>query len=166
MVTPYYPSEPHVLGWLRAFILPTDTVLDVGSGDGRYQDIGAADIKSLDIWPAANPDYLLNLERDDLPAKSFSVILLLDILEHLTKNRGKEILQQVMDRAQRAVIVLTPLKWLDNRESYEDPEGFYYQNNLVLHLSRWSLADFNEQWTRVWLPSTQDCFLGYWIKHE
>jgi len=164
MVTPHYTPEPNILGWLRAFTLPEDTVLDVGSGDRRYQDIGAAAVKSLDIWPAAKPDYLRDLEKEDLPAKPFSVVLLLDVLEHLSKPRGQEVLSQAQDRAKRAVVALTPLKWEENRDAFDDPAGFYFGNEYDLHKSLWTLADFDERWTRVWLPSTQDCFFGYWVK--
>jgi hypothetical protein len=164
MVEPFYLPEPHILGWLRAFTLPNDMVLDIGSGDRRYQDIGAASVKSLDIWPAAKPDYLLDLEQSNLPAQPFSVIVLLDVLEHLSKPRGQEILSQAQDRAKRAVVVLTPLQWEENREAFEELEGFYFGNKYVLHKSLWSLADFDCQWTRVWLPSTGDCFFGYWVR--
>ena len=161
MVRPYYHPEPHILGWLRAFTVPSDIVLDVGSGDRRYQDIGAAMVKSLDIWPAAEPDYLLNLEKDDLPVGEFSLILLLDVLEHLSEDRGRSILSQACACAGRVVIALTPLKWEENRTAYDDPAGFYYQSEAVLHRSLWTMADFDERWVRVWLPSTQDCFFGY-----
>jgi hypothetical protein len=162
MVDQYYPNEPNILGWLQAFTLPADTVLDVGSGDGRHRNIGAARMETLDIWPPAEPDYLMDLEKTDLPDKNFSVLLLIDLLEHLTKNRGREILRQAQDRAERAVVVLTPLTWDDNRNAFES--GFYQGNEAVLHRSLWNLADFDEQWVRVWLPSTQDNFFGYWVK--
>ena len=165
MVKPFYQPEPHILGWLRAFTLPSDIVLDVGSGDGRHQDIGAVSMKTVDIWPAAEPDYLIDLEKKDLPGGEFSVVLLVDLLEHLSKKRGQEILAQAQSLASRAVVALTPLKWDENREAFEEPCGFYQGNKMVLHRSLWSLADFDCQWTRVWLPSTQDTFFGYWVKH-
>lgn len=164
MPKPFYRPEPHILGWLRAFALPTDTVLDVGSGDGRYQDIGVARVKSLDIWPAAKPDYLRDLERDNLPRGRFSLILLMDVLEHLSKPRGLEILSQAVSLSRRAVVVLTPLDWEENREPYEDQAGFYYHNEAVLHRSLWDLADFGPDWTRVWLPTTKRSFFGYWAR--
>jgi hypothetical protein len=164
MPVPHYTPEPHILGWLRAFTLPSDKVLDVGSGDRRYQDIGAATVKGLDIWPAAQPDFLLNLEKDDLPAGDFSLVLLLDLLEHLSEKRGRKILAQAQALTIRAVVVLTPLKWEENRTAFEEPGGFYQGNETILHRSLWSLADFGCQWTRVWLPSTLDCFSGYWVR--
>lgn len=163
MVKQYYANEPHILGWLRAFILPTDTILDVGSGDGRHRDIGGTSYSSLDVWPAAEPDYLYDLEKRALPRKRFSVVLMIDLLEHLSRERGLKVLAQAQKQADRAVVVLTPLAWGENREAYD--EGFYKGNEAILHRSLWSLADFGQSWTRVWLPSTQDNFFGYWVKH-
>lgn len=165
MVQPYYKPEPHVLGWLRAFILPSDRILDVGSGDGRHRDIGGAGYWSLDCWPPAEPDYLVDLEKKGLPRnRKFDVILMVDLLEHLPKERGLEILAQAQRLAGRAVVVYTPLKWDDNRMAYNEQGGFYQGNDHVLHKSLWDLRDFWPGWVRVWLPSTLDGFFGYWVK--
>ncbi len=161
-VEQYYANEPHILGWLRNFILPTDTILDVGSGDGRHRDIGGIGYKSLDVWPLAEPDYLVDLEKKGLPKERFSVILMIDLLEHLSRPRGLKVLAQAQERADRAVVVLTPLIWDENRDAFHD--GFYKGNRHIMHKSLWSLADFDRSWVRVWLPSTQDNFFGYWVK--
>lgn len=161
-VEQFYACEPHIHGWLKAFTLPSDTILDVGSGDGRHRDIGGASYSSLDVWPPAQPDYLLDLEKKDLPRKRFSVILMIDLLEHLSRERGLRVLDQAQQRASRAVVVLTPLIWDENLDAFN--EGFYQGNPAIKHKSLWSLADFGQSWTRVWLPSTQDNFFGYWVK--
>lgn len=160
----FYPPEPNILGWLQAFSLESDTVLDVGSGDGRSHNIPVKSIETVDCWPAANPDYLLDLEKDDLPAKSYDVVLMIDLLEHLEKKRGVEILRQAQNIATRAVVVLTPLKWDANQDAFNELGGFYEGNEHILHRSLWTLADFPTGWTRVLLPSTQDNFFGYWVK--
>jgi|WetSurMetagenome_2_1015567.scaffolds.fasta_scaffold749248_2 hypothetical protein len=159
----YYISEPHVLGWLRAFMLPDDVVLDVGSGDGRYRDTGAKKYISLDSWPAAEPDYLLDLNKKNLPKIKVSVALMIDVLEHLPKDRGLEILLQGQRLASRAVVVLAPLVWDENVDAFD--KGFYQDNENILHKSLWDLRDFHPGWTRVWLPSTLDNFFGYWVKN-
>jgi len=162
---PHYPPEPNILGWLNNFILPEDVILDVGSGDRRYQDVGAQKVWSLDSWERGKPDYLVDLRTGDLPTdKEISVVFLLDVLEHMEKGRGREILRQAQDLVTRAVVVMVPLDWDENRDPYEDPEGFYYRNENVLHKSLWFLWDFYPGWTRVWLPSTRKDFFGYWLK--
>lgn len=161
-VKPSYPPEKNLLAWLRSFAKPTDTVLDVGSGDQRYHDIRVKSITALDIWPAAEPDFLLDLEKDDLPAGEFSLILLLDVLEHLNKDRGKEILAQAVALASRALVVLTPLVWDENRDTFDQHGGFYEGNERILHRSLWTPGDFGPGWKRVKLPPvTRGCYLGY-----
>lgn len=162
MVKQYYANEPHILGWLRNFILPTDVILDVGSGDGRHRDLGGTRYVSLDCWPPAEPDYLLDLNGSDLPDVGASVILMIDLLEHLAHSRGLDILAQAQAMASRAVVVFTPLVWEANRMAYKN--GFYKGNEAVLHRSLWDLRDFGSDWVRVWLPSTLDSFFGYWIR--
>ena len=160
----FHPPKSHILLWLEAFTLPSDTILDVGSGEGRHCNVGESTYYCLDSWPAAEPDYLLDLNEHDLPMdRDFSLILLLDLLEHLKHDRGREILQQAQDIAKKAVVVFTPLLFSDNRKPYED-EGFYQGNSNVLHLSLWNLSDFDNGWTRVWRPDTQKSFFGYWVK--
>ena len=164
MITPQYAPEPYILAWLREFTMPSDSVLDVGSGDRRYHAIGAASVATLDIWPAAQPDFLLDLEKDDLPSGEYSLILLMDLLEHLTKDRGKEILAQAVALATRAVVVMTPLKWDENLGSYQESGGFYQGNERIIHRCLWTYDEFDESWARVLLPSTQEAFFGYRLR--
>ena len=87
-----------MLGWLQCFMLPNDVVLDVGSGDGRYRHVGGKEYYALDSWLPAKPDYLMDLNKSGLPTdRKFSVIMLLDVLEHMDKNNGKRILQNAID---------------------------------------------------------------------
>ena len=90
----FCPPKSHLLLWLGEFTLPEDMILDVGSGEGRHCNVGEASYRCLDSWPAAEPDYLLDLNEHDLPTdRDFSLIILFDVLEHLDKARGKEILR-------------------------------------------------------------------------
>lgn len=165
MVEPHYQPEPGVLNWLRSYIKPTDRILDVGSGDGRYRGIGGASYHSLDSWPRAQPDYLQDLNYTNLPTdREFDVVLLIDVLEHIDKKRSREILRQAKKIARRAVIVFTPLYWDDNHEAYEDPGGFYHGNPHVFHKSLWAVRDLGFDFTRVILPSAIRCYFGYWEK--
>jgi SAM-dependent methyltransferase len=163
MVKPFYQPEPHVLEWLRKYIKPTDRILDVGSGDGRYRKVGGASYHSLDVWPPAEPDYLCDLNDTDLPTdREFDVVLLIDVLEHLDKPRSRKILAQAKHIAKRAVIAFTPLYWDENLDAHNDPEGFYHGNPHVLHKCLWTVRDFGFDFKRVILPSAYMCFFGYW----
>ncbi len=81
----------------------SDSVLDIGCGDkSKTNGLSCKRIVSLDAWPNVNPDILLDLEKEDLPfgENEFEVILMIDFIEHLEKNRGKQILEQAKKFAQ------------------------------------------------------------------
>ena len=128
-ISPLSSAEPspNLLHWLREQITPDDSVLDVGCGDKRYEDLGCRTVTSVDSWPKAQPDLELNLEDEDLPFSpgAFHIVLLLDFLEHMTRPRGETILSHAMTIASKSVIVLTPLPefWTPNASPVEDPSS-------------------------------------------
>lgn len=69
-----------------------------------------------------------------LKHKSFDAVIALDLIEHLTKDQGEQLLQSMERIAKKLVIVMTP-------------NGFYaqepYENNRYqVHKSGWRTADF------------------------
>ena len=126
--------------WLKEQIPAGATVLDVGCGDRWYWPRVNAKFIGVDAWEKFKPDYLLDLEVEDLPQVKVDVVLMSDFLEHMTKDRGLQVLEQA--KILGKVLVLTPLWWDDNRKSFEDAKGNYYRNEYVLHRSKWSVEDF------------------------
>lgn len=134
-------TPPPFAEWLQRVIPAGGTVLDVGCGDKWYWQYINAKMIGIDAWPAFSPDYLLNLEVDDLPDVKVDAVLMADFLEHMSKERGKEILEQAKQRA-NLVMVLTPLVWSANDRAFFDKKGNYYQDPFVFHKSLWGPADF------------------------
>jgi 2-polyprenyl-3-methyl-5-hydroxy-6-metoxy-1,4-benzoquinol methylase len=77
----------------------------------------------------------------DFPEKSFDVVILLDVLEHLPKDAGREILWKMEKWARRKVIVFTPNGFL--------PQDDYNENPHMDHQSGWDAAELRE--------------LGFWV---
>jgi hypothetical protein len=127
--------------WLRKNIPKRSRVLDVGCGDKWYWPKVRARFIGVDAFPKFKPDYLLDLEHDDLPNIRVDVVLMIDFIEHLPKERGIQLLQQAKERA-NTVIVLTPLFWDENTRLFNDPSSDYYQNVYNLHQSLWQPEDF------------------------
>jgi len=116
--------------------------LDIGCGDGAYSAVSDNTVK-IDRLKRFNPDVLLDLEGAELPysENEFECILMLELLEHLTRECGEGLLRQVKRIASGRIYVLAPL-WMDSG----------------LHQSAWSTEDFRG-WTRI---EFGNYFFGYW----
>lgn len=151
---------PPFAQWLREHIHMGATVLDIGSGDKWYwQHVLEAQWIGLDASPQHDPTFCLDLETTDLPEIKTDFALMADLLEHLGKARGKQILQQAMTRAE-CVMVLTPLTWSENTAPYHDPKGNYFHNPYVFHKSLWGPEDF-EGFTQI-LDVCPGYYHGIW----
>ena len=83
-------------------------VLDVGCGNKTYSSV-SGDVTTVDGWEKVSPDVLVNLENEDLPfgEGEFACVLLLDFIEHLTRERGLEILAQAKTITSGRIYLLT-----------------------------------------------------------
>ena len=77
-----------------------------------------------------------DISRVDFPEKSFDVAVLLDVLEHLSKEEGRAILKKMEKWARRKVIVFTPNGFL--------PQEDYNENPYMDHHSGWDAAELRE----------------------
>ncbi|KKN41999.1 hypothetical protein LCGC14_0717590 [marine sediment metagenome] len=152
--------EENLLAFLRSRICPNDSVLDIGCGDKRYQDIGSKSIVSVDAWPKTEPDLLIDLEISDLPyvEGEFDVVMMLDFIEHLPKDRGLELIEQAKRICKRELILFTPLLWTTNQENYVQ-DG----NPFAIHKSLWGHIDF-KKWNSYTLPCLGVYYCGVWEK--
>ncbi len=71
----------------------------------------------------------------EFPAASFDAVVLADVLEHVSKDHGRDILQRVAVVARKKVIVLTPNGYLQ----LEDGE---HHNLLDQHVCGWQANEF------------------------
>jgi SAM-dependent methyltransferase len=140
-----------------------DEVLDIGCGNKqRSSDLLCKKVVTLDAWYKVNPDILLDLEASDLPfpPKSFDVILMIDFIEHLERDRGHTILEQAKQIARKSIILLTPLWWTTNKRNVNNPKLWSYHNNYDYHKSLWAVEDF-VGWDRVsGIKGLQRYFVG------
>lgn len=147
---------------------PGDSVLDIGCGDkGRTRLLTRNNqITSIDAWEKVNPDLLIDLEQEEklpYPDNSFDVVLMLDFIEHLSKDAGIPIIKEAQRVCRKKLILFTPAFWTDNKECVEDPNMWSYGNQYDLHKSFWSVEDFKD-WDaypysdprfilRIWRPN-------------
>jgi len=140
-------------------------ILDIGCGDKTMiQTLKNQNITTVDGWEKFKPDLLWDLNNTPLPYEdnSFDTVLALDLIEHLNRENGVALLQDLKRIARKNILLLTPLFWTDNTQNVQNSDSPYYQNLYDLHKSRWTLDDFKD-WTRITDKLYyKDYFLGVW----
>jgi SAM-dependent methyltransferase len=76
------------------------------------------------------------VEEVDFPEKKFDAVVLIEVLEHLSKEKGYEILKKADKWAKKKVIVSTPNGYMPQRERDGNP--------LQKHLSGWDKKTMEE----------------------
>lgn len=120
--------------------------LDVGCGRGSFKFIQdfysvGCDIYQSSLIKAREKGYYDNLVRCDvrqLPfkPKSFDIAICVEVIEHLDKAGGIELLRQMEGIASRQVIIMTPWGYCPVKEREDNP--------YLFHLSGWLPQEFQE----------------------
>lgn len=152
---------------INMYCNPTWNILDIGCGDkSKHSKLNYKTIVGIDNWEAFKPEFLWDLNNTPLPFadNSFDSILLLDIIEHLDKEYGLKLLQELKRITKRYIVILTPLFWTENQESVNDPNSPYHKNPYNSHRSLWSAEDFPD-WKQLYKhPTIENYFFGVWDK--
>jgi 2-polyprenyl-3-methyl-5-hydroxy-6-metoxy-1,4-benzoquinol methylase len=137
--------------YLRRLVSDSDSVLDIGCGR-RPQVLDLAtpskylgvDVHEPSIQALRESDRFTLLPDSEarvmkiadltIEENSFDVVLCLDVIEHLTRGEGLELLENLKRWAKRVVLVSTPNGFLR-----QDP---YDGNDFQMHLSGWTVDDF------------------------
>lgn len=160
---------------------PWESFLDVGCGEQSYV---AAEVaahipytvgvdkhqQAIELARSTGPYSryecldVLEIERFFGP-KSFDVVMALDVIEHLPKEQGWELLDAMEATARNRVVVFTPNGYLPQHEFDGNP----YQ----AHLSGWRAGEFQQRGYRVagvnglkplrgerWIPRIKPVWLG------
>jgi len=80
--------------------------------------------------------FLERVEEADFPEKSFDAVVMIELIEHLPKEVGFEMLKKAEKWAKKKIIVSTPNGFLPQRERDD--------NLLQKHLSGWSLDEMRK----------------------
>jgi len=147
----------------RAAILETDVVLDLGCGirpmaffRPRVHVCVEPHREYVQILSqmAANQPQLVILQAEALDLvraladQSVDSVFLIDVIEHIRKEDGFEIVKECHRIARRQIAVFTPLGFLS--QEYEDEELDAWGlagTELQRHRSGWTPNDFGEHWS-------------------
>lgn len=94
-----------------------------------------------------------DLTKINLTKKSYDVILILQVLEHLTTAQAKALLKQADKAAKRCIIITLP-----NGDCYQEK---YDHNKLHVHQSTWTSEDLKTLGFRVYGQSFKPIFGKY-----
>lgn len=88
----------------------------------------------------------MNLEREDLlfHLEMFRAVFMLDFIEHLNKERGLILLDQIAVAPMS--VILTPLIWSDNKDNMKfSSDPAYSGNPFEIHQSLWTAGEFKKR---------------------
>lgn len=79
---------------------------------------------------------------------SVDSIFLLDVIEHLEKEEGKQVLIEAERVAREQIVVFTPLGFMPQHMGNEEQDAWGLSGSTVQeHRSGWTPDDFNQNWT-------------------
>lgn len=162
-------SNDDLVAYLRAEIDPSSTLLDLGCGPKMYSDPlreQCSRILTVDAWSWVEPDIVADLETTalkDITTDRWDYVLMLDFIEHLNKQAGLDLIEQVKQVTNKKLFLLTPLEviWTENHENVDNPDLWCHGNEYDLHKSLWCPEDF-VGFTRVNIQGFNDYYVGYY----
>ena len=95
----------------------TDTILDVGPGEGTYYNLLSdyfTNMDAVEVWPAYIDTYSLKTKYNNVYNKNildfefdyYDIIIMGDILEHITPDRAIELVERLVKKCKQLVIAV------------------------------------------------------------
>lgn len=146
---------------LRTSIGKPSTILDLGCGDGSLMELLSKgriwQITGVDIYQRyiesarkrkiyhklIRGDLLKMISKNNLKSK-YDVVFFSQVIEHVTRNQGEKILDEIEKIAKKRIVVGTP------RGFMEQPHEFLDDNPYQIHKSGWSIEDFTSRGYKVY----------------
>jgi SAM-dependent methyltransferase len=144
----YGDKETKFLNFISIYLVQCPTVLDIGCGPSpyltkinKYDFVCGVDafFKVCDnIRKNKIYDQVINAQVPFIPIKnkSFDAVVLFQVIEHLQKNEGYNLIQQVEEIANKVIVITTPNGFVD-QETYDN-------NPFQQHKSGWDIDDFRK----------------------
>jgi|GEM_PF-1156812 len=164
----YFPNRSSLVLAVQKVIEPVQVVLDIGCGIQPQNYITPA----VHICCEPFGDYIEYLQREIreqkkinlidrtyfflnstwsevtryFPDRSVDTVFLLDVIEHLDKEQGRELLAWVEKIARCQIVIFTPLGFV--KQEHSDGKDAWGMNggSWQEHKSGWKPEDFDETW--------------------
>lgn len=146
---------------LRHHIGNPKTILDLGCGDGSLMAVLSQwenwQITGVDIYANSlkrakdrriyqkliKGDVLISVMSLTKSSKKYDVVFFSQVIEHIPKNKGEKVLNEIEKLAVNRVIVGTPKGFM------EQPQEFLGGNPHQIHESGWNTEDFRSRGYKV-----------------
>jgi hypothetical protein len=149
LVSPLYRRLfPKLIKYLRRELADCDTVLDLGCGcDSPIQycntTLSSVGVELFEPYlressrKHIHSQYLqADVMKLEFKPKSFDAVVALELLEHLSKEEGYELISKMGKWAKRKVVLTTPNGYL--------PQDIYDNNLLQLHRTGWTAQELRK----------------------
>lgn len=138
------------------------TILDIGCGDGTLMEVLSEgrnwkvigiDIYVKDVKKASRRKMYAQVYRGDLntvakrlirEGKKYDLVFCSQVIEHIKKEKGEELLQLVDKLAKKRIYMGTPRGFMNQ------PEMFLTENPHQIHLSGWVEEEFRKRGYKVY----------------
>ena len=135
----YNAGKQFVCEWIRKHFAVTDTLLDVGACDGKWQQL-LPEYTNLDAVEAFEPNLkhlshyrnVFHADIRDFQYDWYDLIIFGDIVEHLTPEQAKAMLDYAKQRCKEMVIVVPYL--YRQGAIYDNPYEVHIQDDLTAEL--------------------------------
>ena len=146
---------------LRQSLGNPNTILDLGCGDGNVMELLAdgkkwkvtgVDLYTQNVKTASKRKIFIKVFRKDIVKfvkqqiinkKKYDVVFCSQVIEHIERKRGEELLSLLELITRQRIIVGTP------REFMEQPLAYLGNNAHQVHKSGWSEEDFRRKGYKV-----------------
>lgn len=115
-----------------------------------YADVLTSKLKHKDIhqYIQTTAQGIVNV----MPPKSVDSVFLLDVIEHLTKTDGANVIIKLEQIARKQIILRIPLGLCPNDYHGEKDCWGYYENGWQKHRSTWWPENFDSSWKIIICP--------------
>lgn len=144
----YFKNEIHsdIIYLLQSVIDEDDDVLDIGCGLKLLTCfLRCNKLTGIDGYKnyLTNKDIFCDITQIDniISKKTYDVVLAIDVIEHLEKDDGYKLLNNLFNIAKKCVVVFTPTIWKDNKDAVININNWSYGNVYNYHKSLWKLEE-------------------------
>jgi hypothetical protein len=142
---------------IKERLLPTKILVDLGVGVRPNFFVGQEFTVCVELYKPYLEHLKKNLVGENLvlveedalsflkkqPSKSIETIISTDLIEHLSREDGLELISEIERTVRKQAIVVTPRGFMPQEIHEEDDDGWGFVGNLLQnHVSAWEPEDF------------------------